>query len=209
MACNQKNEQKENEKSQLENEKITENSKDKEEIQTLIRQVLNWANSKNSVDYSPILTDEKDSICIGIDLEKSKIALKKFKETGFFANEFIENLNQINITLDKKIRNNEFDTWEIGMLPTFGITDVNAWCKCQDYPYDNPKPWDLVEVSIFKLDNEKGEMFWNWGSNGDPNWKKSEWSKDPNYKFRVVKEGGRWKISYLELFDYEQSIKKS
>jgi hypothetical protein len=210
LSCNQKNETREVLESEIDSIKTNQVSEDKEEIQTLIRKVLNWSNSKNAFnDSDPFLKDEKDSICIGIDFKNVKLELQILKETGFFANEFIENYNKIYITQDKKIRNKEYETWEMGMLPTFGIVDVNVWCKCQDVPYDNPKPWDLVEIKVIKLDNEKGEMFWNWGSNGDPNWKNSEWSKEPNYKFRVVKEDGKWKISYLELFDYEESIKKS
>jgi len=174
---------------------------DKEQIQNLIRQVLNWSESKNSIDLIPALTDSKDSICIGFDLNKHKLNLDKLKETDLFATEFIENYNQIIQTLDRKIRNNEFDKWNTFQLPTFIFAnDVNPWCLCQDVPYDKPNPWDFVEVMVIKLDDKKGELTWTWG--------KTEWSKDFGYKFRVSKEDGKWKIAYLQGFDFKESTRK-
>ena len=174
---------------------------DKEQIQNLIRQVLNWSESKKSIDLLPALTDSKDSICIGFDFNKHKLNLDKLKETNLFAKEFIENYNQIIQTLDRKIRNNEFDKWNTYELPTFIFAnDVNPWCLCQDVPYDKPNPWDLVEVTVIKLDYEKGELTWTWG--------KSEWSKDFGYKFRVSRENGKWKIAYMQGFDFKESTRK-
>lgn len=45
---------------------------DKEKIQNLIRQVLNWANSKKSFDLLPVVSDSKDSLYIGFDLRQHK-----------------------------------------------------------------------------------------------------------------------------------------
>jgi hypothetical protein len=179
---------------------------DKEQIQNLIKQVLNWADSKNSIDLLPTLTDSKDSSYIGFNLEKHKRNLEKLKTTNFFSTEFIGNYNQIILTLDKGLRNGKYQQWLVGELPTFAFAnDVDPWCLCQDVPYDKPNPWDFIEISIVKLNNENGEAEWKWGKfelNKDPGW------KDFSYKFRVVKENNRWKIAYLTGFDFKESTQK-
>lgn len=173
----------------------------KEQIQNLIRQVLNWSNSKNKIDVLPVLSDNKDSVYIGFSLEQHKENLAKLRETDLFTTEFIENYNQIILTLDKKLREKEFEEWHVGELPTFNFAnDVDPWTLCQDIPNDNPNPWDIVEVKVIKLDKDKGELTWTW--------EKSEWSSDFGYKFRVKRENGRWKIDYMQGFDFKESTGK-
>ncbi|HAL82195.1 MAG TPA: hypothetical protein DCO83_08140 [Mucilaginibacter sp.] len=178
--------------------KLSNDYKDKDEIRALIRQVLKWGDSKSSIELLPIVS--KDSICVGFDFDKQNQNLEKLRKTGFFADEFIDNYNQIIQTLDKKIKNKEFEKWNIYELPTFNFyNDVNPWCLCQDN-----LSWDNVEVEIIKLSNDKGELKWNWGkldSGTDSSW------KDFSYTFRVVKVDSKWKISYLQGFGYKESIR--
>ncbi|MCL2290406.1 MAG: hypothetical protein FWC34_06860 [Bacteroidetes bacterium] len=180
--------------------------KDKEAIRNLIRQTLKWADSENSIELLPVLTDSQGSAYIGFDLSKHKSNLDKFRLTDLFAIEFVENYNQIILTLDKKLRNREFEEWLVGDLPTFRFANgANPWCNCQDIPYDNPNPWDYVEIEIIELNDDKAELIWKWGSlnlNMDSSWK--EFSD----RFRSVKENGIWKISYLQGFDFEEATKK-
>jgi hypothetical protein len=64
--------------------------------------------------------------------------------------------------------------------------------------------WDKVEVEVIKLSDNKGDLKWYWGNldpGTDPSW------KDVLYKFSVVKADGKWKISYLQGFDYKENIK--
>lgn len=178
--------------------KLADKAKDKQQIQILIRQMLTWADSKNELDLIPVLS--KDSICVGIDFDKLNQGLTKLRKTGFFAEEFIDNYNRILRTLDKKIKNKEFEKWNIYELPTFSFAnDVDPWCSCQDN-----LSWDKVKVEIINLTAEKGELNWKWklDSATDQTW------KDFAYKFRVVKVNNKWQISYLQGFDYEQSIKR-
>lgn len=114
FGCNQAN----NKTTSVTEEKVSTSADDKEQIQNLIRQVLNWANSKNSIYLLPTITDSKDSVYIGFDLDKHKQNLYKLRETNFFATEFIENYNQIILTLDKGLRNGKYDQWLVGNLPT-------------------------------------------------------------------------------------------
>jgi hypothetical protein len=167
--------------------------------------MLNWSESKNSINLLPVLTDSKDSSCVGFDFDKHKLNLDKLRKTNLFAEEFIENYNQIILTLDKKIKNREFEKWNIYELPTFNFAnDVDPWTLCQDVPYDNPNPYDLVEVIVIKSDNEKADLNWTWGKlelNSDKSWKKF------TYKFRVVKENSNWEIAYLRGFDFKESTR--
>jgi hypothetical protein len=184
-------------------EQVTILSDDKEQIQNIIRKVLNWADSKNSIDLLPVFTDSKDSVYIGFDLDKHKQNLDKLQQTNLFASEFIENYNQIILTFDKGLKNGNYDQWLVGELPPFNFSsDVDPWTLTQDVPYDNPNPFDFVEIKLINID--KGEINWKWGK---PELiTESSW-KDFDYKFRVVKEKDKWKISYLEGFDFKVSTK--
>ena len=182
-------------------EKVSTSVNDKEQIQNLIRQVLDWADTKNSIDLLPVLTDSKDSIYIGFDLEKHKQNLDKLQQTNFFTTEFIENYNQIILTLDKGIRSGNYDQWLVGDLPTFIFAnDHSPWCNCQDND-----DWNKVEVRVIKLTDNEGELEWTWGNlSADTH---SSW-KEFAYKFRVVKENDKWKIVYLTGFDFKESTRK-
>lgn len=176
----------------------------KEDIQNLIREVLNWAGGKSAIDLLPVLTDSKDSVYIGFDFNKHKTNLDKLRQTNLFTTTFIENYNQIILALDKGLKNGSYAPWLVGDLPTFIFANnVDPWTMCQDVPYDKPNPFDFVEVNILNLD--KGEAEWKWGKlelNKDKSW------QDFSYTFRVVKENNKWKIAYLMGFDFKESTRK-
>lgn len=169
---------------------------DKEEIQTLIREVLRWADSKNSIDLLPVVTDKNDSIYSRFDISRLRQNIKKLEETSLFANEFIENYNQIILALNSKLTANEFEygPWHVGDMPPFNFaSDVDPWCLCQD----TPSTWDQVEVN--HLEGQTYE--WKWGglkAETHPSW------KEFRYKFKVTRENSKWVISYLEGFDKER-----
>jgi len=178
---------------QTKNIEVTDVQKDKEEIQKLIQQVLNWSESKESIDLLPVLTDNKDSIYIGFDMNKLKANIKKLRESNFFTNEFIENYNQIILTLEGKLRTKEL-VWLVGDLPPFKFANgINPWCLCQGF---SSEQFDAVE--IIKIDSKSGELMWNWK-------KDTDWM---DFKFSVEKENNKWKISYMQGFDYKESTKK-
>jgi hypothetical protein len=174
----------------------------KEQIQNLMRNALFWTDTNKTVDLLPTIADAKDSLYIGFDLKQHKQNMEKLKASHFFAKEFIDNFNQIIETLDQKLRNKEIEPWLVGDLPSFRFAnDVNPWCECQDIPYDQPNPWNLIEIEM--SDIPKGEGIWKWGKlegNTDTSWKNFA------YKFRVVKEEEQWKIAYLQGFDFKESI---
>ena len=176
------------------------------EIQNLMRLVLKQNVRQSMIDvWSTLISD--GNVYAGFDLEKHKATLDKIRETGLFAVEFIENYNQIVLVYDKWLRSKEFE-WFVGeSIPFFPLTNggVNGWCNCQDVPYDEPCPWDNVEVKIISLINDNAEAIWKWGRldvNAHPSF------KEFSYNFRAVKEDGKWKISYLEVFDFEKATQQ-
>ena len=200
-SCNQKNKTVNTTENRQDNVEVSDKSSDKEEIRNQIRQALNWTDSQNRIELLPVVTDSADSIYIGFDLDKHKQNLEKLKSAGFFATEFINNYNQIILTLDKGLQNGEYEEWLVGSMPTFAFANgASPWCLCQDN-----LDWDTVEVNIISLDNEKGELEWYWenlDSETDESWDVFK------YKFRVVKEDNIWKIAYMEGFDFEESTQK-
>lgn len=197
-GCNSNAKSKNPVKTNLATVKPADNLASKTEITVLIRQMLKWADSEHSNELLPAIA--KDSICIGFDMDKLRQTEQKLKETGFFADEFINNYDHIIRTLDKKIKDKEYQSWNIYELPTFAFAnDVSPYCLCQDN-----MSWDKVEVEVVKLSNDKGELKWNWGkldAGTDDTW------KDFSYKFAVIKTDGKWRISYLQGFDYNDSVK--
>jgi hypothetical protein len=129
-------------------------------------------------------------------LSRLRKNLNALEETNLFAQEFIENYNQIILALNRKLTANEFEygPWLVGDVPPFNFaSDVNPWCLCQD----TPAPWDQVEVN--HLEGQTYE--WKWGGLKEethPSW------KEFRYKFKVTTENSKWVISYLEGFDIEQ-----
>jgi hypothetical protein len=179
------------------NIQVGDSVRNKEEIEMLIKNVLKWADSKQVIPLLPAIV--KDSICIGFNLDALEKNLIRLEGTGFFASEFIQNYNKIILTLNQKIKNNEFAKWNVYELPSFRFANgFNPWCECQDN-----LDWNLVEVKI--MNNDNGKMIWHWGSLGknyDESWKKFE------YRFRVVKEDGKWKIAFMQGFDFKESTTK-
>ena len=205
FSCNQNDQTSAIEEVQTENLQVNEEvSKDETEILNLIRQVLKWGNSKGSINFWKLVADETDTICIGLDMKDYEKNLDKLKKTDFFSKEFIKNYNKIIFTINKKLQNKEYGEWTMDGLPPFNFaSDVNAWCSCQEYPYDDPNVWN-VDIKVICLNNENGELEYTWGKSIiDEN---TFWG-DFKYKFKVVKENNKWKISYMEGFDYEEGIK--
>lgn len=179
---------------------------DKEQIQKLIRQVLMWANS-NPINLLPVSTDRKNKFIIGVNIDRHKQNISKLKATNYFSIGFIDNYNKIVSTLGKGIKDGRYGKLLVGDLPIFGFaTNTDPWCGCQDVPFDKPNPWEFIKMNIVSLDNSKAEADWKWGKlelNTDPSWKNFA------YRFRAVKESGKWKIAYLEGFDFVRATRKN
>lgn len=164
---------------------------DEKEIQKLIQTALDWSASSESVVVYPI---SKKGGFYFFDKNKLRENLTKLKASGFFSDEFIENYNQIILTLDAKLRNKEFDEWMVGDLPPFKFAnDIDPWCLCQGF---SAQQFDGIRIN--KMDSRSGELTWNWKRG-------NSWT---DFKFRVVKENNKWKISYMQGFDFEEGVKR-
>jgi hypothetical protein len=204
-------------------EKVANSSADKAQIQVLLRQALHWANAKDAIALLPVVTDSKDSVYIGVNLAQHNRNLAKLKATDFFSTGFIANYNHLVLAIDAGMRSGTYEPWLVGDgLTIVFVSEVNAWCSCQDVPYDNPNPWDNIEISLVNQGKTNVEAIWRWGKlelmvdpgelKADPDMLDTdpvvkEW-KDFSYKVLVTKETGKWKIAYLQGFDFKEGTRQ-
>ena len=163
-------------------------SDDKEKLQQLVRQLYEWHETKSSHNDLDPIADKQDSTYIGLDLKKHEQRLAEIKQTGFFADQFIDNYNHIAITIDKGLKSKTIE-WHVGDLPPFG-NDANPWCNCQDNP---DKYWLTMTINKIAFDNNTATFTWTWGNNFE-------------YKVRAIKQNDKWKIAYLQGFDFKEFI---
>ena len=194
-SCNQRNKEINTTENKLENSKISDKSKDKEEISELIKQLYKWEDKNQITIGQTAITDEKEEKVIGFDTNKNLDFVHQFRRTELFSEEFLRNYQKIVETLDKKIKTKEIE-WLAGDLPPFG-NGSNPWCNCQDEPYVDF--WDKIEITFIEINQSEAALTWTWGQ--------SDWSKYFNYKVEVKKEQEKWKISYLQGFDFEEMTK--
>lgn len=181
---------------------------DKQQIQTLIRAALKWGEESEIALPSPVTAEGVD-VCVnvGLNMKEHTKNLAKMRESGFFSREFIANYNNLITTLDQRLSLGDI-TWMCGEQQSFNFAqDHGVWIAAQDLPYYDPEPFEIIEMQTVQLDGAKGEFYWKWAAiNGMGQATKSA-LEDGKQRFEAVKEDGKWKISYLETFDYENAIK--
>ncbi|AWH84624.1 hypothetical protein HYN59_05600 [Flavobacterium album] len=168
--------------------------KDRNEITLLVKNVYKWLNIADGPSgFSPVT---KDSLIVGYDHADQKLYEKELSKSGLFAKEFVDNTARIFNKQDELLRNGKAE-WQEGDMPPFGGSDVNAWCRCQDQPTDD---FDKINVVIEKMISNTADLYWNWTGFGE------DWENE-HYHIKVVKENGRWKIAWMEGWDYEENVK--
>lgn len=176
---------------------------DQEQIQELIRKVLKWSQSKDCIELLPTISIPKTEKIVGFDQQQHKKNLLVLKNTGLFAKEFIQHYDSIIQTIDEKYRNNEYDEWHEGELPTFPFADgSDPFCDCQDVPYDHPNCWDYLIIRDLKIIDSTATACWDFGT--PDNSGKAFYEKGTGHNFRAILEDGRWEISYMEGFNLPQ-----
>jgi len=167
---------------------VTDTTKDKIHLQTLVKDFYKWWATKNSKnDFIPI---EKDSLYVGLDLKAHAKRLEELKATNFFSEQFLDNYNNLGLTIDEKLKSGKLK-WYIGDLPPFG-NEADPWCNCQDTPSE--KFWEDIKIIFLSLDTSNANLEWTWG-------KKSEEEDNFEYTIKAIKINGVWKIAYLQGFD--------
>ncbi len=167
---------------------------DKAQIEKLIKSVNSWGGSANgSYGITYYTIDKKTGNCTGIDRKKHQLELEKLKKSDYFSADFIENFNQIGLKQDQLIKTKKIPAWK----PSEEVNpfrNSSPWCNCQDGG-DMKK----IQIKIIDLNDQKGSLSWTWSE--------PDYSKGFEYKFNVEKENGKWKIAYLEGFDFEKNTK--
>jgi hypothetical protein len=171
-------------------QKTTEKN-DKTVIETLVKNMYLW-NDKRSYDneFQPVV---KRNNVIGYNAESHKLFLKELRDSGYFADEFIKNIDKIWQDQNKLITDGKVK-WSKGDMGPFA-GDVNIWCGCQDEPAEYTK----IAVHFDELNNTNAKLYWNWEGFG------AEWEAI-HYNMRCVKENGKWKIAYMQGWDYAASL---
>ena len=166
----------------------TDTTNDKKHIQTLVKDFYKWWATKNSKnDFDPV---EKDSLYVGLNLKEHTKRLEELKATNFFSEEFLNNYNNLGLTIDEKLKSGKLK-WYVGDMPEFG-NEADPWCNCQDTPTE--KFWEDIKISFVSLDASNATIEWTWG-------KKSEGDDNFEYTIKAIKINGAWKITYLQGFD--------
>jgi len=174
--------------------KTNSSTKAADEIKNVLLQVFAWADSKDAIELLPAVSDLQDSIYTGFDFDLHRKNIEALMKTNLFSIEFIENYNQIILSLDKGLKEKMYNEWYIGDLPTFIFANgINPWCMCQTLTSDA-----VGDLEIININDTCSELIWRWPSGYD-------WL---DFKIKTRKENGVWKISYLQGFDFTESIRK-
>ncbi|WP_302902152.1 hypothetical protein [Mucilaginibacter sp. BT774] len=161
-------------------------NQDSIQLTLLVRKLYKWhvTDTMKHDGFKPTKSNPKDTLYTGIDLAENEKAVEELKETGIFADSFLNDYRKIAVRMDKELKDGS-SLWPDGELSTFG-DDVDDWCDCQDTPVNDY--WKIIKLKDIKINNNEASFKWNWGD-------------DLNFKVRAVKDNGNWKISYLQGFD--------
>ncbi len=156
----------------------------------LTRKLYHWAGEESKgADFEPALANVNDTTYAGIDLKTHQQRLKELEQTGLFTHNFKVNYNKIALAIDKEVKNRAL-IWEPGVLPPFG-NGANPWCNCQDTPDNYPAKIWIMQLSF---NNDTASYNWSWGDG-------------LVYHIKALREDGKWKIDYMEGFDYDTYIR--
>jgi len=155
----------------------------------LTKRMVQWAEEEQKgSDFVPVDPENGDSSYRQLDMEKHKERLDELRATQLFSASFIDNYNQVGEQINQKMLENKL-VWNEGELPPFG-TGASPWCNCQDRPDDYQ---DQLRIGDVKPDGASYAYQWNMGN-------------DLNVATKAVKEGDKWKISWMDGFDYRKMM---
>lgn len=141
--------------------------------------------------YPTVSKDSMESFYVSLDTFEIQILAERLSKTNLVTTNFVTDYIKIYFDVHEKLKSGEI-VWRVGELPPFG-NGSNPWCNCQDVPYDEPSPWQEIELETIQLSDSSGQFYWKW-ANVDSDW------GEHRYYFEVEKVSGQWKISHLEGF---------
>lgn len=166
---------------------------DKKAIETVVKDMYLWNEKRDyKNEFEPVV---KGGFVVGYNMESHKLFLQELRDSGFFAEEFITNIDKI-VKAQSELLSSGKLQWEEGDMGPF-TGDVNAWCGCQDEPAENA--YTKLKLHFENIDTTTAKFYWNWEGFGE------EWAAE-HYNMRIVKEGGKWKIAYMQGWDYNANL---
>ena len=174
-------------------------NQDSIQLTLLVRKLYKWhvTDTMKHDGFKPTKSNPKDTLYTGIDLAENEKAVEELKETGIFADSFLDDYRKIAVRMDKELKDGS-SLWPDGEIPTFD-NDVDEWCNCQDSPVNDY--WKIIKLKNIKITSNEASFKWNWGDDSNYSVKALKESDDSNYNVKALKENGNWKISYLQGFD--------
>lgn len=104
-----------------------------QDLNNKVKELYRWKETQSSLmDFEPLQLKETDSVYAGLDLEKHKKRINELRETNLFTDQFVENYDNIGLTIDEKLKKRSW-VYFVGEFPPFG-NGANPWCNCQDNP---------------------------------------------------------------------------
>lgn len=165
---------------------------DKQEIEKLVKSMyVHHEQAHDRHSFKPVI---KDTLIVGYDMTEHKLYLEKLRKTGFFTEEFITNMDNIVKKQDELLRTRKIELPEGDMPPFNG--NVDSWCNCPDND-----DYNKISLHFEQINPKTAKFYWNWEGLGDPSWAAH------HYNMRTVKENGKWKIAWMEGWDYETSTR--
>ena len=169
----------------------TTEAQDKEFIDKLVKDMYTWNETRNHEhEFETVV---KDGYVIGYNIDSHKKFLQELGDSGFFAEDFIANMDKILQEQNKLLSSGKLK-WRKGDLGPFS-GDVNEWCGCQD----EPAPYTKLTTHIEDMDATTAKLYWNWEGFG------KDWAAE-HYNIRTIKENGKWKIAYMQGWDYAAAL---
>lgn len=163
-------------------------TKDQKEIEKLVKDMYHWVGNAPD-DPHGWRRFIKDSLVVGYDQIGHSLYMMNFNKNGYFSTGFIDNMARIFNTQDKLLRNGKVK-WHVNdMSPFHG--DANPWCNCQDGGLND------ITLHFEKTEANTATFYWY-----REDYENSGYDK-LHYHMRAIKEGGKWKIDYMEGWDYE------
>ena len=157
------------------------------QINTLVRQLYQWHHTQGRVTDFPLLDDEEKYT--GLNQPAFANRLQQLRDTNLFSTGFINNYAQIGQEIDRRLITGKMDYW-VGDMPPYG-NDADPWTNAQDIPSETY--WQTLRIRNLIIQNNQGSLSWLWPQSFG----------EQDYLIGVVKENNRWRINYMQGFDFK------
>jgi hypothetical protein len=164
---------------------------DSVELLNLLKSVYKW-HAKNQAKYSDFDVIVKDSFQTGINYESFNKTFSALQQTNYFSTSFLDNYKKIADYVNNKLTTaNPKYLNEIN----FSFQDADPWTGFQD---DFQDFRDKLKITNYSADKNFASLIWRVQDN--------DWTSE-KYAVRFTKENSKWRVAYLEGFDFVKNEK--